>query len=75
MTSRKQIRDHDKKCEKLSAAVDKALVKSDYWAFDKFNDCKSTKCRNTADKNSQKWLDKSQKLQQKQSNCERTRPD
>lgn len=75
LSSRKQIIAHDKKCNKINKQVDKALMMADKWGFDKFNACKSNRCRNTASKKEQFYFDKSQTLQGKQSNCQRNRPE
>ena len=75
MATRKQIMAHDRKCAKISKQVDKALKQADNWGFNKFNACKTTKCQNRASRMEQKFLDKSQKLQGKQSTCERNRPE
>jgi len=74
MVTRKQLRAHDRKCERISKQVTKALKQADQWGIDRHNACKSVKCQNKTLRMEQKFLDKSVKLQGKESTCQRNRP-
>lgn len=75
MITRKALHAYDKKCERLGKQGRKFNELADKWNIDKFNDCKTNKCRTNTSTKGIMYEDKARKAFEKQSACERNRPD